>query len=140
MTEQTIGEELYDKRPFGLYIVIGLQTINALLLALGLLTLQVVNQQIDLLVGNRLYFAYLSWLLVAAWLLASLGLFWLKRWGWTLTMILTGIGLAVNIWQYFQGAPNYQETIIHIVIVFYLNQREVQRPFLLEKLPGGVYE
>jgi hypothetical protein len=44
-------------------------------------------------------------------------------------MILTGIGLAFTIWSYFQGTPNYLPMLIDVVIVFYLNQRDVQQYF-----------
>jgi uncharacterized membrane protein (DUF2068 family) len=54
----------------------------------------------------------------------------MKRWGWILTMIMTGIGLAFSIWSYIDGNPRYIPMLIYIVIVFYLNQREVQSPFL----------
>jgi uncharacterized ion transporter superfamily protein YfcC len=45
-------------------------------------------------------------------------------------MILTGFGLAYNIWSYFQGNSYYIVMAVYIIMVFYLNQRDVQSSFM----------
>lgn len=119
-----------QQRPFGLYVIIFLQVIIALSLAAGLLLHQYADLTLPLLLRNRFLFSPFGWLIVIAFLTASLSLFRLKRWGWTLSMILIGTSLAYNIWLYFHGQPHYLDMVSHIIIVFYLNQREVQAPFI----------
>lgn len=138
MTNQMSETIEKGRRPFGLYIIIILQLINAALLALGLLALGLVQQPLPIRVTEQLIFALLGWLLVIAWVLATMGILRQKRWGWTLTMILTGLALATNIWQYFQGEPQYFNMVLNIVIVFYLNQREVQWLFLDDSQIGDL--
>ena len=62
-------------------------------------------------------------------LLGVLGLLLQKRWGWIITMILTGFGLFFTIWSYFQDTPRYFPMLIYVIMVLYLNQRDVQQVF-----------
>lgn len=126
------------KRPFGLFIITGLQLIEATLLILGLMGEKSIIQYLRILVQNPIFYSWFGWVLVAALLLAVVGLLFLKRWGWILTMILTGMGLAYAIWSYVQGDPHYLPMVIYLVIVFYLNQRDVQAPFLQIENSVGV--
>lgn len=129
------------RRPFGLYMIIGLQLSIALILGASLVLTYIVlegdfvlleqaDTLVDAVVKNPYFFSGAGWVLVAALLLAVVGLLRLKRWGWTLTMILTGSGLAYNIWSYFQGNSYYIVMTVYIIMVFYLNQRDVQLSFL----------
>ncbi len=118
------------RRPFGLYLIIILQLVGAILLAMSLLGEKTVAVYLKVLVQNPIFYTWFGWVLIGFLMLAVLGLLFLKRWGWILTMILTGIGLAFSIWSYFQGNPHYIPMVIYLVIVFYLNQRDVQSPFL----------
>ncbi len=135
MTEK---ETIDKRRPFGLYIIIGLQLAIAIFLALVLLGQERIDPYIRVLIQNPLFYSWFGWVLVGSLLLAIFGLLRLKRWGWILTMILTGIGLSFSIWSYFQGKPYFIDMVIYLVIVFYLNQRDVQSPFMREYSPGGV--
>lgn len=126
------------RRPFGLYIIAVLQVIIALLLALALLGVDESLPYLKLLISNPFFYSWAGWVLVGFLALAILGLLWLKRWGWVLTMILTGVGLSLGIWNYFQGKPNYVGLVVYMVIVFYLNQREVQATFEFKGNSGGV--
>jgi len=136
------------KRPFGLYMIIGLQLSIALILGVSLaltylilggdfVQLEQAETLLDAVVQNPYFYSGAGWVLVAALLLAVIGLVRQKRWGWTLTMILTGLGLAYNIWSYFQGNPYYIAMAVYIIIVFYLNQREVQSSFIERSRPGA---
>ncbi|MFN2200175.1 MAG: hypothetical protein ACK2UO_03160, partial [Caldilineaceae bacterium] len=51
-------------------------------------------------------------------------------------MMDTGFGMFLNIWAYFHGRPNYIAMAASVLIVFYMNQREVQHAFL-EHPPAG---
>jgi hypothetical protein len=118
------------KRPAGLLVIAGLQFIMAVLLVLSLLGQEEIDPALRLLVRNPLFFNTTpGWLLVGMLLLAVLGLMLLRRWGWILTMVLTGLGLAFGIWSYFQGTPSYVPMLLQVVMVFYLNQHDVQQPF-----------
>jgi hypothetical protein len=136
MTDQVIQETKVRKRPFGLYVIIGLLWLAAGSLALGLVALEVADQRLRLPVGDYPLFVILAWALAGTFMLASFGLWLLKRWGWTLTMILVGATLAYDIWQYFQGDAHFVTMAISLVIVFYLNQRDVQSPFMRRSRRG----
>lgn len=131
-------EMQHKSRPFGLYVIIGLEVVLAIFLALALLSVQGVSSYSGILVQNPIFYLWYGWVLVGCLALAALGLLFLKRWGWILTMILTGISLSYAIWSYFQGNPNYIGMVMDLVIVFYLNQREVQLPFMQAETPWGV--
>jgi hypothetical protein len=129
------------RRPFGLYMIIGLQLAIALILGTSLVLIYLVlggdfiqleqaSTLVEAVVKNPFYFSGAGWVLVAALLLADIGLLIQMRWGWTLTMILTGFGLAYNIWSYFQGNSYYIVMAVYIIMVFYLNQRDVQSSFM----------
>jgi hypothetical protein len=53
-------------------------------------------------------------------------------------MIWTGTALAGALALYFHGQPNYPLMVEHIVIVFYLNQRDVQHAFDEAAEPAAV--
>ena len=128
----------YRRRPFGLYMITGLQLVLSILLALALLGEKTIATYLKVLIQNPIFYGWLGWVLIGSLLLAVLGLMILKRWAWILTMILTGLGLSYSIWSYFQGKPHYIPMVIYLVIVFYLNQREVQTAFSRPELDGGV--
>ena len=116
--------------PVGLVTIIALQLILAVLEALFLLGWRQSLLGLRLLVKNPIFYTEgFGWVLVAVLLLAVLGLLLQKRWGWFITMILTGIGLFYTIWSYSQGEPRYFPMVIDVVIALYLNQRDVQQPF-----------
>ena len=125
------------ERPFGLYIIIILQVLIALSLAAGLILLQVTGVDLPLLLRDQFLFKIYGWIIVGVFLLASLGLLRLKRWGWVLSMLLIGTNLVYNIWLYFQGDAHYLDMVANIVIVFYLNQRDVQAPFMSQNQTSG---
>ena len=131
-------EKQQKSRPFGLYIIIWLQVALAVFLALALLDVQIVSSYLSILIQNPIFYSWFGWVLIGCLAMAALGLFFLKRWGWILTMILTGLGLSYTIWSYFHGSPSYIAMIMDLVIVFYLNQREVQMPFMQAETPSGV--
>lgn len=57
------------------------------------------------------------------------GLLWLRRWAWVLVMVQVGLLMILDLWSYFIGEPAYFSMIANVVMVFYLNQREVQLAF-----------
>ena len=61
-------------------------------------------------------------------------------WAWGLTMLIVGIGLAVNLVAYFGGDPNYLRMAIFVLMAFYLNQRPVSEVFLGPSAGGSGYD
>lgn len=116
--------------PVGLIVIVVLQLVLAVFEVLFLLGWKQSLLALRLLVQNPIFYTEtVGWILVAILLLAVLGLLLQKRWGWIVTMILTGLGLFYTIWSYFRGTPRYFPMLIYVIIVLYLNQREVQQPF-----------
>lgn len=62
-------------------------------------------------------------------LAAAIGLWRLHHWAWLLNMILLAYALAFEIVAFFLAQPNYLMMVLGVVMVFYLNQREVQDLF-----------
>lgn len=119
-----------QKRPLGLVVILVLQLVLALFEALFLLGWKQSFLALRLLVKNPIFYTETAgWVLVALLLLAILGLLLQKRWGWIITMILTGLGLFYTIWSYFQGEPRYVTMLLYVIIALYLNQRDVQQAF-----------
>src|SRR5690606_3564647 len=70
-------------------------------------------------------------LLMPLQLVLAFGLWYLRRWAWTLYMMRLGMSMIINLQAHFAGAAdvNYIYMAMDVMIVFYLNQREVQRAF-----------
>lgn len=126
------------RRPFGLYMIAVLQATIAVLLTLALLGTETILPYLKVLIKNPFFYSWAGWVLIGFLALAILGLLGLQRWGWVLSMILTGVGLSLSIWNYFQGEPNYVGMMLYMFLVFYLNQREVQDAFRYKAKSGGV--
>ncbi len=62
-------------------------------------------------------------------LVIMIGLWRLRRWAWFLFMVQLGIGMAIYIWAYVNGVALYIYMLLNIIMVFYLNQHEVQHVF-----------
>ncbi|MCZ7665073.1 MAG: hypothetical protein M5U22_20050 [Thermoleophilia bacterium] len=67
-------------------------------------------------------------------LVIAAGMVFLKSWAWVAAMTLQGVALAGALWSYFEGEPNYAAMALSVFVVFYLNLREVRRPFGVEDL------
>lgn len=61
--------------------------------------------------------------------LLAVGMWRLQRWAWVATMLLIGASLGVGLLRYGRGEPRYVTMLLNILIVFYLNQRDVQALF-----------
>ena len=62
-------------------------------------------------------------------LLAATGLLLLRRWAWVLTMTLLAYSMALGAIAFFLGQPHYFSMVLNVIMVFYLNQSEVQNLF-----------
>ena len=125
-----MNPEPKQKWPVGLVVIIVLQLVLVVLETLYQAGWKQSVLALRLLVRNPIFYTEtVGWILVALLLLGVLGLLLQKRWGWIITMILTGFGLFFTIWSYFQDTPRYFPMLIYVIMVLYLNQRDVQQVF-----------
>lgn len=112
------------KRPFGVYVIALMLVLNGLAVGLSVLLEDQFDLDRSLNPAETLKFSigfptiFIAFALLMLW-----------RWAWVTTMLLTGLNLATGLYLYLDGNPNYISMVINIFIVFYLNQREVQRAF-----------
>lgn len=124
MEEQTI------KRPFGLYAIIVLQLLSIASSFFDFLSIQfgMVTPPLPNVLDQRII-GIINLLVAALLVFVVWGLWRLKYWAWFSTMVLTGAGLIVGLWQYWHGGTPYIDLLINTLIVFYLNQRELRQLF-----------
>jgi hypothetical protein len=127
-------------RPRSLAIVASLQILQSLiLLGLGItlvytsgwtpVELERAMQYLPLaLVGSMLSGVVLAALGIAG-LASALALLRMYSWAWMVAMLLQGLGLAAALWGYLNHSPNYIGMFLGVMIVFYLNQNEIQTVF-----------
>lgn len=131
------SSESNGKRPFGITIIIILMIFYAVVTAvILLLSFGIDTGTITLWLLNITDPLVLRWALAAVLLIEMvmvIGLWRLQHWAWFLLMLQVGISMAADIWgYYFYHASSTFDMLINIAIVFYLNQREVQRAFTAE--------
>jgi hypothetical protein len=125
------------RRPFGLYAIIILILVNAVLIALDVsrsyvsLGLEFGLERptlpgLDDVEVDRL----LRLLIAGAWFIVAIGLWVRRRWAWTALMIMVGVALGEGLLLYVRGEPRYISMLFNVLTVFYINQRSVQLLFL----------
>ena len=67
--------------------------------------------------------------LIVIFVVATIGLYQLRRWAWTLAMLMLGIGLAVNLLNFLRGDPDYVLMVARVVAVILLDQEPVRFAF-----------
>jgi hypothetical protein len=136
------------KRPFGVYVIIGLLILGIIGAVLEIVRVQtgalegVVAEADELLTGlispvamtARLFHdagivTAANGVIIAVWVMVIVGLWTLRRWAWVTLMILTGLALAYTLVRYFEGDPSYVSMLIYVAAAFYLNDNSVQRAF-----------
>jgi hypothetical protein len=74
-------------------------------------------------------------LLGAVTLLVAVSFLMLARRAWQAAMTLQGFGLLVGLINYLRDRPNYIGMALGVILVLYLNHREVQEAFRLGSSP-----
>ncbi|MDQ7026850.1 MAG: DUF2127 domain-containing protein [Anaerolineae bacterium] len=123
------------KRPFGVAVIV-LLTLAIVsvtlfpLLALPSLPSWTVLNELEIYAAVT-PFRVVNIVLVPFQLLLAFGLWYLRRWAWVLYMIQLGISMTVSLQAHFSGHgdADYVGMAINVLIVFYLNQRDVQQAF-----------
>ncbi len=121
------------KRPFGISVIIFMLVLYVLFLGIALFASFKVPvgeatfwiMKINNPVTMRIVFLAIILLEVSI----VVGLWRMQRFAWVLIMIQAGLVMASDLWGYLHGYPAYISMLINVIIVFYLNQREVQRAF-----------
>jgi uncharacterized membrane protein (DUF2068 family) len=67
----------------------------------------------------------------------AIGLWRLQQWAWFLLMIWVGIQMFFDLMDYFYGHNIHASMLISVIIVFYINQREVKKAFSGKTLAGA---
>jgi hypothetical protein len=62
-------------------------------------------------------------------LVAALGVYWQRPWGWSVAMTLQALSLAEGLANYVYGHPDYVLMLAGVVVVAVLNQEEVREAF-----------
>jgi hypothetical protein len=73
-------------------------------------------------------------LLAVLMFVVSVELLRLRKWAWLASMSVQGIGLAAALLAYMRQEPNFPSMFLGVLLVFYLNQQEVQDAF--RRKPG----
>jgi hypothetical protein len=130
------------KRPFGLYAITLLLFINGTLIALDVsrsyvslgITMGLPRPALPGLSSSDVD-RLARFLTAAGYYLVAIGIWTLRRWGWTALMILIGVALGEGIIRYIRSEPRYLIMLFNVLIVLYLNQRSVQRLFRRTESP-----
>jgi len=69
----------------------------------------------------------------------AIGLLLVRPWGWVVAMLTVGMSLAFDIVGWMNGRPGYAYLALSVAIVFYLNQGEVRRRFLVHDEPEAAH-
>lgn len=110
-------------------------TIGALALAHRLPQQALVSLGVTSVIGWAGAGAYVLVALLA--FIGGVALLLMRPWAWTLAMLLEGYALALALWSFYQGHPLYLQMLLSVVIVFYLNTRDVYRAFQARLYPTG---
>ncbi len=127
------------RRPFGIMVIIILQLVALISLFFDLYILEDQDLSLAGLMPGMPpeMFTYAPAVVVILYqVILIYGLWQLKRWAWLVIMIQLGIAMAISLTTYFYGTPLYLYMFINIIMVFYLNQRDVQRAFERVKISG----
>jgi hypothetical protein len=119
------------QRPFGVSVIVFLIIVYVLLMAGAFffpLNIKMSSFMLWLLgLEGPFHIAYLIVLII--FLALALGLWRLQRWAWIFLMVWQGLLMIGDIWGRFNGNPSYPTMILSVIIVFYINQREVKKMF-----------
>jgi hypothetical protein len=117
------------RRPLGIWIIVAVQVLLAVSLLAGVVTnSDVLSSAPDQALTPEARAVYLAWAIMT--LVFAFWLWRLKRRGWVLTMVLTGLSLAANLADWWSGDPNFVRMAFPALTAFYLNSAPVRDLFL----------
>ena len=121
------------RRPFGLYVIIVLLILQALLgvvlaafLGLGL---AVGVEDFSTLVAADIWSIVETLVIMLVGSVVIVGLWRYRLWAWYGVLLLLAYWMATDTLAYFRGAPEYFSMVLNVALVLYLNQLEVKELF-----------
>jgi Predicted membrane protein (DUF2127) len=115
---------MYKQRPIGVTIIALLAILGGIAFLVSGLGTLVLIPLIGIFLGSGLFILGLAYFLMAY------GLWKGKGWAWTLTLILSGIGIIVGIGSIVVGnIGSIFHTIINAIIIYYLYRPNVKAFF-----------
>lgn len=134
-------------------LILGLLLIGKgllLLAAFGLLVVVAIAHRTDLLPplaatlplpSNRELVESTTFLTIGLFaLLGGIGVLRLRGWGWLMATVGQGMSLTLALVAYSQGRPSYAQMLADVLLVLYLNQREVSVVFVSARRRDGVLQ
>jgi hypothetical protein len=116
-------------RPFGVTVISAAMIANAIFAGIRAYLGDAMISWDDVM-RSDFYFELFGPFVGGAGLIVSIGLWRLQRWAWVATMTWAGVNMAQALWAYWIGTPQYTAMVLSVVIVLYLNQRDVQLAFI----------
>jgi len=130
-----------NKRPFGVSVIVLLIAAYILFMA-SVFYLSIRSQdssiaaQLVSILNPTQVLAVLAIELIIL-LTIAIGLWRLQQWAWFLLMIWVGIQMFFDLMAYFYVREIHASMLISVIIVFYINQREVKKAFTGKTLAGA---
>lgn len=130
-----------NKRPFGVSVIVLLIAVYILFVA-SVFYLSIRSQdssiaaQLVSILNPTQVLAVLAIELIIL-LTIAIGLWRLQQWAWFLLMIWVGIQMFFDLMAYFYVREIHASMLISVIIVFYINQREVKKAFTGKTLAGA---
>jgi len=130
-----------NKRPFGVTVIVLLIAAYVLFTA-AVIYLSIKSQdssiaaQLEQIMNPTQIRAILIAELIIL-LAIAIGSWRLQQWAWFLLMIWVGIQMFFDLMAYFNGREIHVSMLISVIIVFYINQREVKKAFTGKTLAGA---
>ena len=149
MVEKPVEVDLREapRRPFGVYVLVALWMPGVVTAALEIARVQfelvgfladadefLVDHSGFLQLAARLFKdtgqqTISNGVIITYWLFVIAGLWLMQRWAWLVVMIFAGVSLVFGLWRYFEGNPDYIGMAVNVAVIFYLNDRSVQRAY-----------
>jgi uncharacterized membrane protein (DUF2068 family) len=127
-----MSERSTRRRPFGVTVIICIQVLSMLVAGLYLFAVFAMLAGYVEVDEATLRLDTMAWstIQIMVGLIVIYGLWRLRRWAWFITMLNLGVSMTFDIYNFFYGEPNYWSMLFNVLMVFYLNQREVQNAFV----------
>jgi hypothetical protein len=116
-------------RPLGLFLVAAIRLIHAVtMVAIATGQLETaVGAPLASLVGGTDVTRVVLLVIAVLDVIAAVGLLALHRWGWVLSMALTGLALLSALIARYNGYSDDLIMLLNVIAAFYLNQRAVRQ-------------
>jgi hypothetical protein len=120
-----------SRRPLGVTILVVVEFLSALLIGIALVADGSVSMPLVSTDDEPLVAAVAAGISLAL----AIGLWFLRRWAWTGVMLWHGMVLAFGLLAYLRGEEPYGQMAVSVLVIFYLNQSEVQAAFRRRRPP-----